>query len=336
MNTPATNDPAPRPTRLPRGRALRRLLAFVALTASLAGCARAPRQLLDVTLDAGSEIRWVAHDSLLAVALLGRGVALLDAADGGTVAAFRMPSLPSKWAHGLAVSATGETLAVATEDSVRVFTTRALTPLLAAPGGGEALALSGDGTHLAWSDGTVGRVLEVASGRVLKESRMFAGRLGVAWAARKDAFAWTDVREVLFLRGDTSFAGELGPFMDARPTQLLFSESGRTLAVAESTEFVSFWDVGSQKARWRLKLAGPARFERLALSADNWYLATARDGRVRVLWAYTGRKVAEWTPHRGAAVRDLAFSRDSRRLATVGADGHVRVWAIPAPKAGRR
>ncbi len=306
------------------------------LCALLTGCAGRPRELLDATVDGGSEVRWVHGDSLIAVALLGRGVALIDATTGEQRSAWRTLSLPSHPARGLAASALGETLAVATEDSVRVLLAPGCTPVMAAPGGGVALALSADGRHLAWSDGTVGRILETASGRVLRESAMFVGRNGIAWSARTRGFAWTDSRMVAFLKGDTIFAGELGPFMDACPTQLAFSESGRTLAVAESTMFVSFWDTASRRARWRLRLEGRARFERMALSADNAYLATSFEGRARVVWAYTGGAVADWTPHGGAAVRDLAFSRDGRRLATVGAEGHLRVWALPEPRQERR
>jgi WD40 repeat protein len=314
-----------------------RLAALIAivLAAAITGCARPPQELLDATVDGGSEVRWVHGDSLLAVALLGRGVALIDAVNGEQRSAWRTPTLPSHPARGLAASASGETLAVATEDSVRVFLVPDCTPVMAATGGGVALALSADGRRLAWSDGTVGRTLDAASGRVIRESQMFVGRNGIAWSARTGTFAWTDTRMVVFEGSDSTSAGELGPFMDACPAQLAFSESGHTLAVAESTLFVSFWDTVSRRARWRLKLAGRARFERMTLSADNAYLGTSFEGRARVVWAYTGRALAEWKPHRGAAVRDLAFSRDGLRLATVGADGHVRVWAMPARRQER-
>jgi WD40 repeat protein len=304
-------------------------LAGAALSA---GCAGAPRRVLDVKVDGGSEVRWLAGDSLLAVALLGRGVAIVDAATGEERAAWRSPTLPSHTAHGLAVSAAGETLAVATEDSVRLVRSRDAALLFAAPGGGQSLALAGDGRTLAWSDGTFGRVLDTHDGHVCWQGQMLAGRNALAWSPASGAYAWTDTHLVLFLGPDSTLAGELGPFMDARPTQLVFSASGRTLAVAESTKYISFWDARNRRMRWRLQLTGRAQFERMAVSADTWYLATAHEGRARLLWAYTGHKVADWLPHSGAAVRDMAFSHDGRRLATVGADGHLCVWTVPPPR----
>ena len=319
---------------------------------AIAGCAGAPKLALDTKLDGGSEVRWLAGDSLLAVALLGRGVAIVGANDGEERAAWRLPTLPPYAAHGLAASAGGETLAVATYDSVRVVRARDGTQLMATPGGGRTLALSGDGGELAWSDGTFGRVVETHDGRIRWQGRMPAQSHGLAWSPASGAFAWTDTRLVRFLGGptvgqpgadpaddtaaDSALVGELGPFMDAAPTQLAFSASGYTLAVAESTEYLSFWDTRKYRMSWRLKLSGRARFERMAMSPDAWYVATAHEGRSRLLWAYTGRKVADWVPHAGAAVRDLAFSTDGRRLATVGADGHLRVWIVPAAQRERR
>ena len=128
----------------------------------------------------------------------------------------------------------------------------------------------------------------------------------------------------------------LGPFMEGRPRQLALSTQGLTLAVAESTEHVSFWDTRERAMRWRLRLTGAARFDDMAFSRDTWYLATANRGRLRLLWAYTGREVADWQPHGGAAIEALAFSQDGRRLATVGAEGRVQVWKVPEPRKERR
>ena len=320
------------------GARARALAALVALLAS--GCARAPRLELDAVVAGASEVRWLSGDSALAVALLGRGVAIVDAATGQERAAWRQPSLPSHAVRGLATSAGGETLAVATEDSVRLVRARDGAPLFAAPGGGVALALSGDGRLLAWSDGGYGRVLDVPAGGVRSQHNLPAGRNGVVWSPATATFAWTDAHAVRLLGADDHAdagaderpGGELGPFLEARPTQLSISRTGVVLAVAESTTFVSFWDVRGARIQRRLQLPGSARFERMTMSADTRYLGLAHEGRARILNAASGHTLAEWEPHSGGAVRDLAFSRDGRRLATVGPDGHVRLWTVP----GRR
>ncbi len=312
------------------------LLPGVLLLASLAGCGAPPRMPAEARVPGASDVAWLLDDSLLAVALHGQGVVLVDAATGVEREAWRLPDMPAEAAFGLAASATGETLAVALSDSVRVFLTRGLIPLMATPGRAQTLALSGDGTALRWSDGATGRSIAVPSGEVRLQQAMFAKRGALKWVPFLGGFAWPDNRWVRFERDDTVAAMALGPFMQGLPGQISLSAQGSTVAVAEGTDHVSFWDARTEQMRWRLKLAGGASFDDMALSGDTWYLATARGGRVRLLWAYTGRGVANWRPHGGADVRSLAFARDGRKLATVGADGFVRVWSVPEVRKERR
>lgn len=306
-------------------------LAALALLA-LAGCAKAPHLELDTVVAGASEVRWLADDSTLAVALLGRGVAIIDATTGEERRAWRQPALPAHPARGLAVSAQGETLAVATEDSVRVIRARDGALICTAPGGGMALALSGDGSALAWSDGQYGRVIDVPVGTVRSEYELPIGRQGVVWSPALQAFAWADSHAVRFWTSDRRLAAELWPFPQDTPTQLAGSVQGAILAVAESSFAVSFWDVRGAREQRRLSLPGDARFERMTYSADTRYLGLARDGRARILSSTTGHVLADWPPHSGGAVRDLAFSRSGDRLATVGPDGHVRLWKVPSPR----
>jgi WD40 repeat protein len=311
------------------------LLAPALAVFTIAGCAGRPRQLVDAQVPGASEVLWTQRDSVLAVALHGRGLSLLESSNGRERRAWRLAEVPPHAAHGLAVSGAGETLAVATSDSVRVFAGRDLAPLLAAPGRAEAVALSDDGTRLLWSDGTISRLIDVRTGALRRDGMLPMVRGGVCWAAPLGLFVFPYGRELKFIREDLLPDVALGPFLDAVPRRIALSPTGNTLAVAESTTHVSFWDVKARRMRWRLQLEGPARFEHLALSRDALLLATSLGGRARVLWAYSGRVAAEWAPHKGADVLDLAFASDGRRLATVGADGSVRTWAMPA-RPGRR
>ena len=308
------------------------LVGFALITGA---CARTPRLELDTVVAGASEVRWLAGDSTIAVALLGRGVAIVDAATGEERAAWRQAALPAHPARGLATSALGETLAVATEDSVRVIGARDGALLFSAHGGGVALALSGDGRTLAWGHGTYGRVLDVLTGRARSERASTAGRNGLLWSNANGSFAWADSHTVRFEDADGRFVGELAPFEDAAPSQLALSVHGVIMAVAESTTFVSFWDVRGAHEQRRLRLEGGARFERMTFSADTRYLGLARDGRARILAALTGHTLADWKPNSGGAVRDMAFSRSGDRFATVGPDGHVRLWEVPRTRRSR-
>lgn len=305
------------------------------MLAAVAGCGRSPKLLAQASVPGASEVRWVAGDTQLAVSLLGRGVLLLDAATGRERTAWRTPSPPSRAVHGLAASARGETLAVATAESVRVFLAPELTPVLATPGDALALALSNDGSQLAWSDGATGRVIEVGTGVIFSQGAWPIGREAIAWGEQLHSFAVPIGWSIHCLRGDSLSDMTLGPFEEGSPSQLVFSASGQTLAVLDAEGNVSFWDVMQDRLRWRLALGGTASAEDFAISGDTRHLATSRGGRVRLMWAYRGRALAEWSPHGGAQVRDLAFAGDGRRLATVGADGRVRVWALPGARKER-
>ena len=311
------------------------LLMALALAMPLAACSRAPKLLAQAQVPGASEVRWVAGDTELAVSMLGSGVLLLDATTGQERAAWRAANRLGHAVRGLAASALGETLAVATAESVRVFATRGLVPLLATPGDARSVALSDDGGTLAWSDGTVGRVVDVATGAIFSQGTWPIERDALAWGPLLRSFAVPIGTSVHFLRGDSLSDVTLGPFEEGVPRQLAFSTSGATLAVLEAAGDVSFWDVEHDRLRWRLSLGGPARAEDFAMSGNTWTLATSNGGRARLLWAYRGRTLADWSPHGGAEVRDLAFSLDGRRLATVGAEGRVRVWAVPAPRRER-
>lgn len=310
-------------------------VAGVIATLVIAGCAGRPRQLIDAHVAGASEVLWTQHDSVLAVALRGRGLSLLDSGTGAERAAWRLPEVPAHAAYGLAASGAGETLAVATADSVRVLAARGLALLFAAPGRAEALALSADGARLLWSDGNVVRLLDVPSGRRRRDVMLPLARGGLR-ATPLGRFVFPAGREVTFVGDHLQPDFSLGPFLDAPPRRVAVSPTGNTIAVAESTTHVSFWDARARRMRWRLQLDGAARCDGLALSRDALLLATASGGRARVRWAYTGRAVADWAPHKGAEVLALAFADDGRRLATVGADGGVRTWAMPAAPRGRR
>ena len=180
------------------------------------------------------------------------------------------------------------------------------------PGGGRTLALSNDGTRLAWSDGGTGRILDVATGRVDAEHVMTVDRGGLVWLPRVQRFAWADGPRVQLANLDSLTANTLDVFTVQPLGPLAASGGGGTLAVAEDAQAISIWDVPRRALRWRLTLAGEPRFSRMALSADTWYLATVHQGEVRVRWAYTGRPVTTWEPDDGAEVRDLADRKSTR------------------------
>jgi len=116
-------------------------------------------------------------------------------------------------------------------------------------------------------------------------------------------------------------AHKLAPF-GGGVLSLAFSPDSRYLATGTGDGTVKIWDVASGRTLQALVSHRPIVM-RVAFSPDGRYLAMAGED-VTLLQASTWQEVRSFA-HSGAC---LAFSRDSRLLATGGGDGKVRLWDV--------
>jgi WD40 repeat protein/Flp pilus assembly protein TadD len=205
--------------------------------------------------------------------------------------------LPAPGGDSVAFSPDGRRLTAAGRTSVRCWDVESSKEVLATPaaaGGVTRLALSADGRRFAQSAGKEVKVCEVSTGN-----------------------------EILALQQHMSNVGSA-----------VFSADGRRLASIDLQE-VKVWDLASGQLLHTLP--APERHREpglyadksppVAFSPDGRWLAAAGD-YVRVWDALTGQEVQTLRGHLGW-VGSLAFSPDSRRLASGGVDGSVKLWDVP-------
>jgi WD40 repeat protein len=207
----------------------------------------------------------------------------------------------------LAFSPDGQTLAVASGNSVRLWDyagRRELASLEAHKNGIWSLAFSPTNPRMlasAAADGTI-KLWDLATSAVL------------ATLATEDPWGWAK--------------------MDAPA----FSPDGSTLAWACSDGTVKLRDIETKSlARW----LRPGHGERgdpaqcVVFSPDGKILASGGgDTRVRLWNPATGQPIGPPLDGHTAYVLGMAFSRDGRRLATVGFDARVLLWDVATRQAG--
>jgi len=117
-----------------------------------------------------------------------------------------------------------------------------------------------------------------------------------------------------------------------------FSADGRSYVVAhEGTPTAQVRDARTDRVLASVETAGTG-LSCLALSPDGQWLAGGTDGGEVELWKMTsGQHLLTLHAH-DRPVSDVAFSLDSRRLASAGDDEALRIWEVPsgAERAARR
>lgn len=209
----------------------------------------------------------------------------------------RMVPLPDLSAvSALAVSATGQLLAVGSGNEVTLLsgTGQVFKKLTGREGSVSSLAFSYDGRTVAATDenGSI-TIWDVSSGSIER--------------------ALMGLNEI---------------------TVLVFSPNGQTLATAAADNTISLWNLRTGVLQGKFQ-KHDATINALAFSPDGQFLASGGDDRKIVLWEVaTGKSKRTFKGHE-QTVASLAFSPDGQLLASGSGNASVVLWEVGSGKLNR-
>jgi WD40 repeat protein len=184
---------------------------------------------------------------------------------------------------------------------------------------------SPDGSRVAFVSGSVARIVEIPSGRVLLMLEHPGAITSVAFDADSETMV-TGARDQV-ARVWSGNTGRLRRQLRGHRGQVLdvaIDPEGTVAATVSIDGTGRTWDVGQGTVT--AVLFGHTNFVRTVdFSPDGQSLVTASLDRTARTWQINGRPLAVLAGHTGA-VLDARFSPDGSTVATGGEDGTVRTW----------
>jgi WD40 repeat protein len=193
-----------------------------------------------------------------------------------------------------------------------------------------ALALTGDGNLLA-SIGDENRVglWDAAKGKPLRELSGHKGRLrALSFSPDGKSLAAAGEDANLFLWSTST--GTVTKRLPLKTTTyaLAFAPGGNLLACGTESG-LQVWDIPTEKILWQDPQAGGVAT--VAFAPDGQSLAFATSEAIHLREVAGGKRLGQLTAHHECALA-LAFSPDSKRLVSGGADYAVRLWDVASGK----
>jgi WD40 repeat protein len=278
------------------------------------------------------------RDGKTLISVGGPEIHVWDAATGRRRRRFRYYPATLYDSAALGVSADGESLATASEDSVRVLRAETGAVIRRFPrihGRFHSLAFSLDGKVLAGAADKprpLIQVWRVADGREAGQINQSGGALALA----ADGKVVAAVSRNALVCWEVATGKEVFRFRDtARLIEsLAFAPRGRLIAAALSDASVRLFDIAAAKELRRFAQSpfGSLHWQPLAFSPDGTVLAVGGEEDSVRLWDVASGKPLHRLRGHTHSVRALAFSPDGRRLAAGGEDCTIQLWAVATGK----